>query len=153
MSRENVETAKMIYPGPLDLTAIFASSEALDAARAQLEPLFEPNFETVHDPTAVGLAVGDPTGTGVIEGVEGFIGMWREWLSVWESWVVTPTGFIDVDHQRILVLLTFEGRSQTHGAGMTLDGGNLLSFRKGKVERLELFFKRGDALQAAGLSE
>jgi hypothetical protein len=35
---------------------------------------------------------------------------------------------------------------------MTLDGGNLLTFRKGKVERLELFLQRRDALEAAGLS-
>jgi len=153
MSQENVETARTIYPGPLDLAAIFASPEALDAARAQLEPFFEPDFETVHDPAAVGLAIGAPSDEGVSEGTDGFIAIWRDFLSAWGSWVVTPTGFIDVDDQRVLVLLTYEGRSQTHGAGMTLNGGNLLTFRKGKVERLQLFFKRRDALEAAGFQE
>ncbi len=73
MSRENVETARTIYPGPLDLTAIFASPEALDAARAQLESFVEPDFETVHDPAAVGLAIGASSGEGVSEGIDGFI--------------------------------------------------------------------------------
>jgi hypothetical protein len=35
---------------------------------------------------------------------------------------------------------------------VTLDGGNLLTVRDGKVARLQLFFNRLDALEAAGLA-
>ena len=154
MSQENVEVAKALYPGgSLDLTAIFATPEALDAARSQLKPLVHPDFVTIHDPRAAGLGMSGPQGPGMSEGVEGFIALWRDYLSVWESWVVTPTGFVDIDDERVLVLQSFKGRSKTHGIELELDGGNVVTLRDGKLARLELFFHRQDALEAAGLSE
>ena len=153
MSEENVEIAKTIYPGPLDLAAILTTPDALDAARAQFEPLFHPDFKTIHDPRAAGLGMGGPTGEGVSEGIDGFIALFRDYLSAWNSWVVTPTEFVDVDDERVLVLQNLKGRSKTHDVELELEGGNLLTLRGGKVARLELFFQRPDALKAARLSE
>jgi ketosteroid isomerase-like protein len=153
MSEENVEVAKALFPAPWDMTALFATPKALNAARAQFEPLVQPDFVTVHDPKAIALGVGTPTGDGISEGIDGFIAIWRDYLSAWESWVVTATDFVDVDDERVLVLMTFGGRSKTHGVELTLDGANLLTLRDGKLARLALFFQRKDALEAAGLSE
>ena len=153
MSQENLEVAKALYPGPLDLTAIFATPEALDVARNQFEPLVHPDFVTIHDPRAAGLGMSGPEGPGVSTGIEGFIALWSDYLSAWDSWVVTPTDFIDVGDERVLVLQSFKGRSKTHGIELELDGGNVVTLRDGKLARLELFFHRADALEAAGLRE
>ncbi len=151
MSEANLEAAKALFAAPIDMTAAIATPEALDAARGHFESLFHPEFETVHDPRAAGLGIGQSPGEGVSKGIDGFIALWRDYLSAWESWVVTPAGFVDVDDQRVLVLLTYQGRSKTHGAEIALDGGNLLTLRDGKVARVELFFNRLDAVEAARL--
>jgi hypothetical protein len=153
MSEENLDLARTFFPATVDVTGFFATPETLAGARSYYEPLVQPEFETVHDPTAIPLGIGTPTGGGVSVGIEGFISLWRDFLSAWESWIVTPTEFIDVDDERVLVLMSFRGRSKTHGVDAELDGGNLLTFHDGKLARLELFFKRRDALAAAGLSE
>jgi hypothetical protein len=153
MAGRNVEVAKAIYSEERDLVAVFATPEVLDAARGMLEPLFEPGFVTVHDPQAIALGIGTPTGGGLAEGIEGFIALWRDFLTAWESWVVTPVEFVEVDAERVLVLLDYNGRSKTHGVEMALEGGNLLTMRDEKVARVELFLRRPDALAAAGLTE
>ncbi len=77
----------------------------------------------------------------------------RDWLSAWESWVVTATDFIDVNENRVLVLLDVRARSKTHHVEMPIEGANLLTLRDGRLARLELFFDRAQALEAAGLRE
>ena len=151
MSEANLETAKALFAAPIDMCAAFATPATLDAARAHFEPLFHPDFETVHDPRAAGLGIGQSPGEGVSNGIDGFIALWQDYLSAWESWVVTPAGFMDVDDQRVLVLLSYQGRSKTHGAEIALDGGNVLTLRNGRVARVELFFNRLDALEAVRL--
>ena len=153
MAAQNLETARAIYAAPIDIAAVFADPEVLAGARAHFEPLFQEDLETLHDPRATGLGIGGPRGDGVAQGFEGFIALWTDYLSAWESWVVIPVDFVEVDDRRVLVLLTYRGRSKTHGAEVALEGGNVLTLRDGKVERLELFFNRIDALEAAGLSK
>ena len=153
MSEKHLEVARALFPAPLDLAAVFANTEALDAARLQFEHVVDPDFVTVHDPSAAALDIGNPTTDGTTVGIEGFVGLWRDYLSAWDSWIVTPVDFIGVDDRRVLALLDYRGRSKTHGAEITLAGGNLLTFVEGRLTRLELFFKRQDALEAAGLSE
>ena len=153
MSETNVDVARALFPAPLDLTAVFATPGALDAARHEFEPLVDPDFVTVHDPSAAALDIGSPTTDGTTAGIDGFIGLWRDYLSAWDSWIVTPVDFIAVDDRRVLVLLDYRGRSKTHGAEIALAGANLLTVVQGRLTRLELFFKRQDALEAAGLSE
>jgi hypothetical protein len=67
--------------------------------------------------------------------------------------VVAPTDFIDVDENRVLVMLGVRARSKTHQVEMPVEGANLLTIKDGRVARLELFFDRAQALEAAGLSE
>ena len=78
---------------------------------------------------------------------------WREWLSAWESWLITPTEFEAVDEERVLVLMEVRARSKTHRVEMPLKGANLLTIRDGRLARLEMFLDQNEALEAAGLSE
>jgi hypothetical protein len=96
---------------------------------------------------------GRPLGPLVHSDMDGFRGAFLDWLSAWESWVVTATNFIDVDENRVLVLLDVRVRSKTHQVEMPIEGANLLTLRDGKLARIELFFKRAQARETAGLRE
>ena len=148
-----MEIARALFAGPVDLTVLLGTPESIEAARAYYEPIAEADFETVHDPRGAGIGMGGAAGIGVSKGFDGFVALFTDYLSAWDSWIVTPTGLVHVDDARVLVLLTYSGRSKTHGAEMELDGGNLLTFREGKLARIELFFNRLDALEAAGLPQ
>ncbi len=154
-----MEIARRLYPvQPVDLVAVFSDPKLLDAARAQFEPLVHPDFETVNETSQLPLGGQDPemrrdSSRPTSFGVEGFLAAWRDWLSAWESWVVTPAEFIDVDEERVLVLLDIRARSKRHQAEMPTESANLLTLRDGKLTRLELFLQREEALEAAGLSE
>ena len=154
MSQENVEIARRIYPGPVDLAAMLADSEA--AVREAIEPLVHRDFETVPDP-GYQMLLGDPgQGAGnltVFVGVDGFLDVFRDWLSGWQRWLVTPTNFIDANEGRVLVEIEITARSKEQQIAMTIQGGNLLTFDEDRLVRLELFFRRAEALEAAGLSE
>jgi hypothetical protein len=114
-----------------------------------------PDLETVTVPGQVplsGAGANDPSRP-IFHGVDGFVASFRDWLSAWESWVVTATDFIDVDESRVLVMLDVRARSRTHQVEMPIEGANLLTLRDGRLARLELFFERAQALEAAGLRE
>jgi hypothetical protein len=156
MSAENVELARSIFPGTYDLAGLFADPKAYAAFRAALEARVHSDLEIVLPPEAVPPA--DP-GTGIPSGssratsfgIDGFMAGFGDWLSAWESWVITPDEVIDVDDERVLVLLDIEARSKTHGVEMPVEGANLLTVRDGKLARLELFLDRAEARAAAGL--
>jgi hypothetical protein len=152
MSQENLEVAQRLYPGPLDLVALLRDRNALEAA---LEPLAHPSFETVTAPRQIPLsgAGSEDALRQELYGVDGFVSGFGDWLSAWETWVITPTDFLDVDENRVLVLLDIRARSKTHQVDMPVKGANLLTLRDGKLARLETFFGHEQALEAAGLSE
>jgi len=60
---------------------------------------------------------------------------------------------VDVDEERVLVLMEVRARSKTHRVEMPVEGANLLTIRDGKLARLEMFLDQNEAREAAGLSE
>jgi hypothetical protein len=147
MSQGNVEAARRVYPGPLDLVALLADPKAVKPA---LEPLVHHDFETV---TVAGQVPLSGASAQVAYGVDGFVSALSDWLGAWETWVIAPTNFIDVDANRVLVMLDVRARSKTHQVEMPVEGANLLTLSEGKVMRLETFIDHAEALEAAGLSE
>ena len=159
MSEENVEVTRRIYPeGPVDLVAVFSDPALLAAMRAGAEPYTHSDLEMVGGASQVplgdqaGLKQGDSTRPTSI-GIDGFIAGWADWLSAWESWVADAVDFTDVGGDRVLVTIDIQARSKTGGVAVSFVGANLLTFRDGKVKRIEIFTGREEALQAAGLSE
>ncbi|MDQ2675873.1 MAG: nuclear transport factor 2 family protein [Actinomycetota bacterium] len=69
----------------------------------------------------------------------------------WETHVSDPQEFIVVDNERVLVLTIehFRGRD---GIELSQPCGNLFTLRDGKVVRMQSFWERGNALEAAGLA-
>jgi hypothetical protein len=152
MSKENIEVARALYPGEVDVVAVLADRAALDA---MVGPLVQPDFETVTVPGQVPVsgAGAQDASPPVLHGLDGFVTGFSDWLSAWETWMVTPTDFIDVDEDRVLVMLDIRARSKTHQVEMPVEGANLLTIKDGRVSRTELFLERGQALEAAGLWE
>jgi hypothetical protein len=147
MSEENVELARHLYPGPIDMARVIADPEATRAFRERFEPLAEPDFETRVDPAAVAVGFGENA-----QGPEGFLDIFREWVGAFESWIAEATEFLEVDDDRVLVMCTFLARWEGQQAELEVEGANLLTFRDGRLLRLELFLDRADALNAAGIS-
>ena len=156
-SEQNVEIVRQIFPGPLDLAALFGNADLLAATREAIEPYMEPEFETIGDPNAMPMGPsigveGGPRGL-FAKGPDGFLDFWREWLSAWETWNLGPPEFIAVDENRVLASYEVRARSKTDQVELTIDAANLITVREGKVARLELFFNRDNALRAAGLAK
>ena len=157
MSEENVEIVRKFFPGNVDLVEVFHDPDLLNAMRTGIEPFVEPEFETIGDPNAIPMgpmmgAEGGPPDL-FAKGIEGFLSFWRDWITAWETWTLGPAEFIDVDENRVLVSYEVSARSKTDQVELTIDAANLMTLRKGKLTRLELFFNREAALEAAGLSE
>lgn len=158
MSEANLELARRLYPGTIDMVAVLAEPGGTDAWQYVFEPLVHPDFETVAGPGQVPLmAPRAQTPEGPTRptyyGLDGFASAFRDWLTAWETWVVTPTEFLEVDEDRVLVLLDVRARSKTHQVEMPMEGANLVTLRDGMLARVELFFDRAEALKAAGLRE
>jgi hypothetical protein len=159
MSEENVAIVRRLYSDqPVDLASVFSEPALLDAMRSQVEPLVHPDFESLGGSAQLALEGQDPGSKGQSSrpasvGVEGLLTAWRDWLAAWESWVVRPAEFIEVDEHRVLVLLDVQARSKTHQVAIPLPSANLLTLREGKLARLEMFTNQAEALEAAGLSE
>jgi hypothetical protein len=157
MSQENVEIARRLFPGEIDLVAVVRNEDLLAATVAALEPSVEPAFETAGDPKAVPMgsiaAVDGGSRDLLAKGLDGFVAFWREWLSAWDSWNLGPPEFIDVDEDRVLVSNEVRARSKTDGVELTIDAANLMTLHDGKLARIEFFFSREKALKAAGLSK
>ncbi len=151
MSQENVATARTLYPGAIDLVAAFADLELLQRFRGLIHPDFEAVFEARNIP--MGPASIGETGQPTLHGFDALVRAWREWLSAWETWFITPTEFVDVDDERVLVLMKVRARSKTHRVEMPVEGANLLTIRDGKLARLEMFLDQNEAREAAGVSE
>jgi hypothetical protein len=147
---QNLEIVRRMYPGTVDVAALVADPSA---ATEGLEPLLHPDFETVGAAIAMpGVESPQEAGRRAVRGVAGFIEGWRDFLGAWESWVITPTEFIDVDDERILILLDVRARSKTHQVEIPIEAANLVTLRDGKLARLEMFSGRAEAFEAAGLS-
>jgi hypothetical protein len=154
MSQENVEIVRRLYPDRIDWVTALADPKALGAA---LQPFVQPDFETVTAPGQVPLSGADVEPEDALRqvayGVSGFVNAFRDWLSAWETWVVTPTEFIDVDENRVLVIYDIRARSKTHQAAMPFEGASLMTLKDGKLARSEMFNGKRGALEAAGLRE
>jgi len=154
MSEKNVQFAQTLYPSEIDLVAVFADTQLIEGLRPLIHPDLEAVFEARNIP--MGPASIESAGEAAqptVTGLDGLVRAWREWLSVWDAWVMTPTEFLDVDQERVLVLMKVRARSKTHQVEMPVEGANLLTIRNGRLARLEMFLDQAEALEAAGLSE
>jgi ketosteroid isomerase-like protein len=141
MSQENVEVVRQ-------LTAATRKDDLVEAWTAAVEVL-DPQIEM--DTTrlaAPGLA-------GVYRGLEEVALFWRGWAEAWGSLgQFTDPEVIDAGDQVFTWFTQHELRGKGSGIEVGMpDYGWVFTTRDGKVERATLYLDKGEALEAAGLSE
>jgi ketosteroid isomerase-like protein len=106
----------------------------------------DPEIETVF---VDGPSPGSWTGqAGMAEG-------WREFLSAWVDFRAWADEYLELDEERVLVLIGFSGRGKTSGLELTqmrAKAAHLFHISGGKVTRFVLYFDRERALADLGLA-
>jgi len=86
-------------------------------------------------------------------GHEGFRA-WRADVSdAFEEWSSHPEKFVDARNDKVLALGKISGRGRGTGLQVDMELHSLYTLADGKITRVEGFFSRHDALEAAGLRE
>jgi ketosteroid isomerase-like protein len=79
----------------------------------------------------------------------------REWMTVWEGWRVEAVEYLELDHDRVVVLVDYGGRGRTSGleiAQIRTKGLTMFQIRDPKVARLVFYLARDRGLADLGLA-
>jgi ketosteroid isomerase-like protein len=89
---------------------------------------------------------------GVYEGRDGYEAFFRRWFGTWNDLHISAERFFDAGDE-VVVFLKLAGRGKGSGVSVTLESADVWTVHGGKAVRLVGYFDRGEALEAAGLSE
>jgi ketosteroid isomerase-like protein len=134
MSQENVELVR----------SIFTAWERGDFSSAEWA---HPEIEYV---------LVDGPAPGSWKGLAGMAEAFRGIVGPWDDYRTEADEYLDLDAERVLVLLHLTGRGKASGMQLTeirAKPANLFHLRGGKVTRLVLYWDRERALAELGLSE
>jgi ketosteroid isomerase-like protein len=145
MSQENMEIVRAIHPpSGTDLAELYALEGTAERIEA-VAPLFDPEFEfEAHG------GVGERLRG---RGLQALTEAWREWTQPFEIFRTEVEGFIDVDDDRVLVLIRDHTRPRGTDAEIESLGCNLWTLRDGRIARIDFYPTRSQGLEAAGLRE
>ena len=93
----------------------------------------------------------DPDGA-TYHGKEGFLQATADWTEEFSEWSVTPEEFIDAG-DRVLVRVRQMARGEASGIPVEGPFWFVLEMRGTRVAKVSFYIRRGEALEAAGLSE
>jgi ketosteroid isomerase-like protein len=88
----------------------------------------------------------------VYHGKEGWRQFAATWREAWEDITVRVERIEDLD-DRIVALLTFDGKGRGSGVEVSVRVGQVATVSKGRVSKLVSFPDWAEALEAAGLTE
>jgi ketosteroid isomerase-like protein len=83
-----------------------------------------------------------------IEGVERFLGEWRD---VWDGLEVDVDEIRAAPGGRVVSLIRQRGKGRGSGLSMEMESAQVATLRNGKVTRIDNYEDRAEALAAAGL--
>jgi len=129
MSRESVELVREIIAAVPDWQEV----------RALLHP--DARFDQSRIP-----------GGGVYEGREACGRFFEHWFGTWDEIRMTPERFIE-DGDRVLALMTIEGRGKGSGVPVVIRSADLWTIRDGKIISLVGYTDRAEGLDAVGVRE
>jgi ketosteroid isomerase-like protein len=85
-------------------------------------------------------------------GLEAIRGYFAQWTGMFESIDLRDDELIDAG-DKVFAWIRISGHGAASGASVEMEQAQVWTFREGKVVRVEEYFDRAEALQAAGLSE
>jgi ketosteroid isomerase-like protein len=130
MSEENVEAVRESYETPGALFASWAE---------RMAPTIEFDFTAVYPDRPV------------MRGIEELRRFREE--GPWGELSFEPERFVDLDDQRVLVLVKVHATGTGSGAPVELRNAHEFTIRHGVLVRFKVYGDRDEALKAAGLSE
>ena len=78
---------------------------------------------------------------------------WEGWTDAWDEWNPQIEEAIVVDPDTVVVVTLVHARGTDSGVPVIAHGASVWMVRSGKVVQARLHQSKGDALEAAGLSE
>ena len=133
MSQENVELVRLgieaIQRGDLALVEEFTQPDAV-----LIQPPEVPDAKTYEGPRAIRESMED-------------------WPNQWEDFQMELLDVIDAGGDVVVSITRHRGRGRESGIEMDFEVFYVHRLRDGKLARLEMFFSRAQALEAAGLRE
>jgi ketosteroid isomerase-like protein len=146
MSQENVELVKRFQPSGLDLVEVF-SAGADQPVSGEASNFFTDDFEVAFIAKAAG------GGQNIqARGADGLAAMWREWLTPWRSYQLDVEEFIDAG-DAVVVFARVQAQTERDGVLVQHSPAAIWRIREGKIAAIHFYLERGEALEAAGLSE
>ena len=89
---------------------------------------------------------------GTYHGREGFLQVTLDWAESYDELVMTGEQFIDAG-DKVIVRSLHKSRDAESGVPVETDVWYVWTVHAGKAVRVDIFIDRGEALEAAGLSE
>jgi ketosteroid isomerase-like protein len=131
------------------------SQEIIEAFRREYAAMSRKDWDTVFSVAVPDFELKTPAGgldDGVVRGAASARRAFEEFFTPYETLTVEPEAFFEGDGQ-IVVFFVQRARPRESSAFLERRAAHLWTMRGNKAIRLEIFPRRGDALEAAGLSE
>jgi ketosteroid isomerase-like protein len=106
----------------------------------------------IYDPDAEWMAAREDPDAETHRGLEAIRGYFAQWTGMFEDIDFRAEELIDAGH-KVFAWIRFSGRGATSGVPVEMEQAQIWTFREGKVVRVEEYFDRREAREAAGLSE
>jgi ketosteroid isomerase-like protein len=130
------------------------SEENVEIVRRHMGAYLAGDYETAlatYDPEVIFDATARPEG-GVYTGREGIAEAMRVWRGTWDAWDGRVEELIDAG-DKVVMVLQESGSGKRSGVPVTQETFFVLTMREGRIVHSRVLTDRGEAMEAAGLSE
>jgi ketosteroid isomerase-like protein len=130
------------------------SQENVEAVRRQHQHFSRTGevLREIYDSDAEWMAAREDPDAATPRGLEAIRGYFAQWSGMFEGIELRAEELIDVG-DKVFTWIRFSGTGITSGAPVEMEQAQIWTFRDGKVVRVEEYFDRVEALEAAGLKE
>jgi hypothetical protein len=144
LHQEKIEILRTLaLTGDQDQVQAVKDDAASNALAALAEPFFDPEV-VIH----IGVGMGEATRTYV--GLQGLREAFRDWLEPFEAYYIRELEVLECGAS-VLRLTEHTGRLRGSSSTLTLQGGEIWTFRGGRIVSLESYPSHAEARRAAGL--
>ena len=130
------------------------SQQNLEAVRRQHEHFTRTGevLSEIFDRDAEWMAAREDPDAATHRGLEAIDRYFAHWTGMFETIDLRAEELVDAD-DKVFAWIRFSGRGATSGAPVEMEQAQIWTFRAGKVVRVEEYFDRTEALEAAGIQE